>query len=96
MNRHLRLLTDLYKHELAHAYVILLGNSPTRIQVDFIRRERLEHVLKCEVVTMAPSLLLPLDLVEDDLKHSVTVVDLAGDGLLALANRLMLRVFNGS
>ena len=86
MNRHLRLLTYLYKHELAHAYVILLGNSPTRIKIDFIRGERLKHVLECEIVAVAPSLLLPLDLVEDDLKDAITVVDLAGDGLLALAH----------
>ena len=96
MNRHLRLLADLYKHELAHAYVILLGNPSARIEIDFIGRERLEHVLECEIVAVAPSLLLPLDLVEDDLQDAITVVDLAGDGLLALANRLMLRMFNGS
>ena len=94
MNGHLSLLTDLNKHELAHAYVVFLGDSSARVKVNFVGRERLEHVLECEVVAL-PSLLLPLELVEDHLEHAIAVVNLAGDRLLALANALMLGVFNG-
>ena len=87
MNRHFRLLAYLNEHELAHAYVVFFGHAPARIEINFVGRERLEHVFKCEVVALLCS--LPFELVEYDLEYALSVVDLAGDHLLALAKTEM-------